>query len=147
MIEKLLLIENQHVVTMREILSNLHLEEETIIQGKSMHRCALLLERIILRKKARSLRTEKESILKICLQELGPLDFEDVYDAILSIFPTTDIGQISELKHLEWQKQVLTDKSLLQLKLNKNMKGVIHHHAPIPLVAEAIANKKKTLLL
>lgn len=128
MMDKLLSIENEQIIILREILSNLSLEEQSLLQAKPVHRDELLKERVALRKKARALRVEKENLLKRMFQTLGVLDFEAEYDAILSIYPTTDMEVISELKHLEWQRQILSEKSLIQLKLNKGLKELIKHH-------------------
>lgn len=149
MMDKLLTIENEHVAILREILSNLHLEEQCLLQTKQAHRSELILERIDLRKKARGLRIEKECLLRNVLQILGPLDFDGQYDAILSVFPTTNEEEILELKCLELQKQQLIEKNLLQLKLNRNIKGMMKHHMiPLPCrETKEVVKKKKTLII
>ena len=149
MIDKLLLIEGAQVATLREILSNLHLEEQAIVQSKKAHLLELARDRIILRKKARLLRIEKESLLKNSLEVFDPLDVENQYNAILITFPATDVDQISELRYLELQKQQLIEKTIVQIKLNRNIRGMIKHDLiPLPCIeTKDVVNKKKTLTL
>lgn len=147
MIDKLLSIENEYITIIREILSNLHLEEEAIVSHKSTFRSLLLEERVLLRKRARSLRCEKSLLISANLGSHFYEDFESIDEAIISFFPSTEIELISELKDLESQKRLLLEKTLLQLKLNKNIKAAIKHYIPLAKQSDPIAKKPKTLIL
>lgn len=143
-IKHLLSIENEEVLTLREILSNLHLEEQSFLQNKPSHREEILKDRISLRKKARKLRLDKNQLLSTIFHCMEVTQEEFGLDDLIHHFEIIALDAALELRNLEDQRIILIEKTLSKLKHNREIR--LQSLIALPKLIEP-EEKKKPLLL